>query len=404
MAVNRWLGHSKAVAQVVTLEVGSTTAGHTFTTTINGKSYTYVAGASETVDTIAAAVQALLAASEEPEFQEVTWSVSTDTVTGTAATAGVPFEVSKSGTGTYTLTTATASAGPSHVDDTANWSLGTLPGAGDDVLIDQGADLLYGFGGLTPAAYASWKVKASFDGSVGLPFTNAAGYVEYRDRAWPMDTAVPCEVGGGEGTGPARVVIDQDTALALVVHTTGARQDPDVPTVVVYGCSSGTLAVNGGDVGVAADDDTTTATVTTATVNDGATLVVGTAATVTTLNQRGATVVAYGAVTTLNSTAPAADTTLFQAPTTVTADAGTVRGHFTGTAATLTFRGQGGQAVPTMDFSGDARSRTVTNHAFTGGAVLLDPDNTTTWSNAGTWDRASLAASDLGARFSLLKT
>jgi hypothetical protein len=402
MAVNRWLGHSKAVQQVVTLVVGSTTNGHTFVTTMNGKSYTYAAGAAETTSTIASAIQALLADSDEPEFREVEWTVDTATVTGTARTAGVPFTVSKSGTGTYTLTTTTDSAGPSHADDTGNWSAGTLPAVGEDILIDQGADILYGLDGITPAVYASFKVKASFEGNIGLPFTNDSGYVEYRTRGWPMATGVPVTVGQGEGDGPRRVVIEQATALDLTVVKTGSRLDESTPVVVVYGHSSGTIDVISGDVGVAADDDTKAGTTTTLTCNEGATVVNGPGATVTTCNQRGAAVTSYGALTTLNQTS--GTTTLHAAPTTVTCDGGTVVGRFEGTAATLTFRGQGGPDSPIMDFSADQRARTVTNHTFTGGAALRDPDNTTTWTNAGTWDRASLAASDLGARFSLLKS
>ena len=41
MATNRWLGHAAETAQVTTLTVGSSTNGHTFITTINGKAITH---------------------------------------------------------------------------------------------------------------------------------------------------------------------------------------------------------------------------------------------------------------------------------------------------------------------------------------------------------------------------
>ena len=403
MATNRWRGDAPAIAQVIILVVGSSTNGHTFITTINGKSITYVAGGSETTSTIAAAIQALLAASEIAEFQEITWTVATATITGTAKTAGVPFTVSNAGTGTYTLTTVTNSSGPNHADVTANWSLGALPVATDDVLIADSADILYGLGNLTPAAFNSFRVKASYTGSIGLPRLNSAGYVEYRTRAWPMNTAVPITIGEGDGNGPALVNITSGLILDLTVHMTGTRTDPAIPVVNVAGCTSGTVNVASGDVGIAADDDQLTATVTTATINDAATLTVGKAATVTTANNDGGTVNSFGTITTLTLTA--GTVTLFTAPTTVTMDGGRLNVRYTGTTTTMTARGQGNSSTdPVVDCALDPRDRTFTNGSFTGGAALLDPDKTTTWSNALTWDEASLHASILGTRYNLLRT
>lgn len=399
---NRWLGSSAAVKQVVTLVVGSNTSTHTFITTMNGKSITVTADGVLTTAQLASEIQEALADSDIPEFREVDWTVDSSTVTGTAVTAGVPFEVSKSGTGTYTLTAVTDSSGPNHVDDVGNWSAGTLPDAAEDILIDgDTADLLYGFDGITPAAYASFKVMASFEGNIGLPYWNTLGYVEYRDRAWPMDTAVPVTVGEGDGRGPARVNIDQDTALALTVHKTQPRQAPDIPVVNVYGCSSGTLNAIAGDVAIGGDDPTQAGTVATLNINENATVTVGPGCTVTTCNQLGGTVNSYGALTTLNS--KTGETTLFSNPTTVTADGGTIWGRFTGTVTTVTLR-KSGQETPRLDFSLDPRARTFTNHSVTGGAVLNDPDGTTVWSNGGTWDLVSLAASNIGPRFTLLRT
>lgn len=405
MAVNRWRGDSAETAQVVTLVVGSTTAGHTFVTTMNGKSITYTAGGAETTSTIATAIQALLAASEIPEFAEVTWTVSTATVTGTAANPGVPFTVSESGTGTYTLTTVTANSGPNDAGVTGNWSLGALPTTGDDVLIDGGPDLLWGLDALSAAVYGSLKVKASFTGSVGLPFRNESGdYVEYRTRFFPVGSAVPVVVGEGEGSGPTRVKLAVSTALDAVVHLTGDRQADAEPVCEIQGCSSGTLVVARGDVGLAADDNTLAATVTTATVDNDATLVIGPGATVTTLNQRvEATVDAYGTVTTLNIEGGTA--VLFVVPTTITADGGTADIRGTGTVTTVTARGQDdGQPPPRVECGNNPRAKTFTNSSFTGGAVLWDPDKTVTFTNAATFDHASLMASHLGKRLSLTRT
>lgn len=404
MAVNRWRGDAKEVAQVTTLTVGSNTNGHTFITTINGKSYTYTA-ASDTTSTIATAIQALLAASDVPEFAEVDWTVNSAVVTGTAKTPGVPFTVSVSGTGTYAASTTTASDGPNHVDSTSNWSQGSLPGATEDVLIDGGPDGLWGFENLSAAAYNSFKIKASFTGNWGLPFRNESGdYVEYRGRFHPLATAIPVTIGEGDGDGPTRVKLSVATALDATVHKTGQRQNDAEPVVEIKGNSSGTLSLASGDVGLASDDNTLSSTVTTANVDNDAVLTLGPGATVTTCNLKvGATVNAYGTVTTLNIEGGTA--TLFAAPTTVTADGGTVDMRFTGTVTTVTARAQAdGSDPPVIDCSQNPRTKTFTNCTFTGGASLNDPDKSVTFSNSGTWDHASLMRSHLGKRLTLQRT
>jgi hypothetical protein len=407
MATNRWLGHAPATAKVVTLTVGGTAAnGDTVKYTINGKTITATA-ASMTTITLAAALAALLQASTIPEFVEITWDYTAGDafVTGTAATAGVPFTGTASATGGTTLTqaTVTASNGPNHVDSTGNWSLAALPGAADDVLIDGGSDGLWGFENISAAAYNSFKMKASFEGRWGLPFRNDNDYVEYRGRAWPLATAITTVFGEGVGNGVTFANFTIATAAAVTVYKTGQRAEPNVPALNLSGMSSGTVSVVTGDVGVAADDPTLSGTVTTGKTNEGTTLTVGIGATVTTLNEDGGSVDAAGTVTTLNITA--GDATLYVAPTTITSDGGTVVGRFTGTVTTLTFRGQGNpQNIPVLDLTTDERARTATNGSFTGGARLLDPDKSLTMSNAFTFDRESLKNSDLGARFSILRT
>lgn len=400
MATNSWRGDYLARAQVVTLVVGSATSTETFVTTMNGKSITYTAGTGETTSTVAAAVQALLAASEIPEFTEVEWTVDTATVTGTARVPGVPFTVSESGTGTYTLTTTVASTGPNHADEPLNWSAGTLPAAAEDVVVDVPVDLLYGLENLSAAAYGSLRIKAAFEARIGLPRYNAGGYVEYRTRFWTIDTAIPLAVGEGEGRGPTRCNVTVTTAIAAVVHKTGTRDQgaENEPVVNFTGAASGTLSVASGDVGLASDDDTKSIAVTTATVDNDAVLTLGKGATVTTCNQKAAAkVLGYGTVTTLNITG--GEASLFNAPTTITADKlCTVNCRFTGTVTTVTARGQGEGDSPVVNCDSDPRARTFTNATFTGGAVLNDPDATVTRTNPFQFDRLSLRLSDLGPR------
>ncbi len=356
MATNKWRGDYIARKQVVTLVVGSTTSGHTFVTTMNGKSITVTAGASETTTALALAIQEALSAADIPEFREVIWTVDTATVTGTAATAGVPFVVSKSGTGTYTLTTVTASTGPNHVDEPLNWSAGTLPDATEDILVDVPVDMLYGWENVSAAAYASLRIKASFEAKLGLARFNPGGYLEYRTRFWTIATAIPVAIGEGDGEGPTRCNITVTTAIAAVVHKTGQRQSSAEPPVNFTGAASGTLSVAAGDVGLASDDDTLAITVTTAAVDNDATLTVGKGATVTTANQTGGTLVGFGAVATLNQAGANAVARLYNMPTTLTTDGGKTHLHGTGTITTVTARGQGdAQTAPRVECGDNPR-------------------------------------------------
>ncbi|AWM38128.1 hypothetical protein GobsT_37790 [Gemmata obscuriglobus] len=410
MATNSWLGDYPARARAVRLTVGGTVgAGDTVGYTIGGVRVAAVAAPGDDKPALAQKLYNALSATADPRFREVSWAYADGDafVSGAAATAGVPFAGTASGTGTTTLTETelVASTGPSHADEPRNWSLGVLPGATHDVVVDVPVPLLYGWENVAAAAFASLRIKAAFESQLGLPRRNEAGYIEYRQRFWVIATAVPVEIGEGDGQGPTRCNIQVTNALSAVVHKTGQRPGATAPPVNFVGASSGTLAVAAGDVGLASDDDTTGCTVTTLAVDGAAALTVGKGATVTTANQTGGTLIGFGTVVTHNFAG--GDATLYKAPTTVTADggAGTLDCRFTGTAATVTFRGQGeGQASPTCVCDNDPRPRTFASASFTGGAALRDPDKSVTFTNPATFDRTSLKASDLGSRFSLQRT
>ncbi len=420
MATNQWRGDAPAVSQVVTLTVGGTpVAGQVYGVTINGKTIAYTAITGDTNPSIASGLTALLGLSTTPaEFQEELWTTDgSGNVTATAATPGVPFVLTASatGTGTLTATTVTPSTGPNHADDPANWSLGTIPADGDDVLLSGGSDVLYGLGNLTPAAFASLSVTAGFTGAIGLPVRHAGGigaalgngYVEYRPREFPVGSGVPITIGSGSGSGPTLVNLSCGATLALTVIGTGSPQSTAAPAVNVSGCSTGVLAVSGGSVGLAADDASLTATVGTGSVAGG-TLTIGSGATVTALTQNGGTVAAAGTVSGLAITGGTFNLSgSLGAVTATPAASGRVRVHWRGggTISTLTFQGQGaGQTAPVLDCSCDPRAKTLTNATFTGGARLYDPSKTVTLTNPMSMDRASLAASDLGAVFSIQRT
>ena len=424
MANNQWRGDAPAVAQVVTLLVDGTPAtGQVYGVTINGKSIAYTAILGDTNASIAASLTSLLELSTTPaEFQEVIWSNDgSAVVTATAATAGVPFELTTSATGTglLTPTTVTPSTGPNHADDPANWSLGTVPTAGDDVLIDGGSDLLYGLGNLTAAAFASLSITAGFTGAIGLPVRHGVGvgtalgngYVEYRVRMFPVGSAVPIPIGAGTdtgtGSGPTLVNLACTTTLALTVLATGTPQSTAAPVVNVSGCAAGELSMISGSVGLAADLASLVATVGTILVAGG-TLSIGSGASVTTLTQNSGIINLAGTVSTLNMTGGTFNLSGSLGTVTATpAPSGRVRLLWRGggTISSLTFQGQGaGQTAPVLDCSYDPRAKVLTSASFTGGAKLFDPSKTVTMTNPIAMDRASLATSDLGAVFFIQRT
>ncbi len=415
MATNLWLGGAVPVAQVENITIGGTpTIADTVTVTINGKAVTYTVtstdtGASTPVNSVAQNFAALLTAQAGviPEFGEVVWTAtgSSAIITATAATAGVPFIYSTSETGGHTTISGanvTPSAGPNDASTVSNWSTGAVPTTGDSVLIPGSSDILYGLNSLTTAVYNSLVVKAAFTGNVGLAYTSPGGYIEYRTRFFPVGSAVPISIGQGDGTGPIRCNLNVSTTLNLTIYTTGARQVATVPVVNIINASGGTFSMDSGDLGFAADSDTTSVTVASGSVDSG-TVTIGANGTVTTMTNDGATVNCYGVITTLNSNG--GTTTLYGNPTTITANAGTVNWLGAGTVATATFQGQGpGATAPTLNCSLSPAPRTITNGSFTGGAPFNDPQKTVTMSNAFTFDAASLAASNFGERFSILRS
>lgn len=390
MATNRFRGDAPAVAQVSTLTPGGTIeATDLFIMTINGKSLSVAAGGT----TVAAATAAIVTAwnaSTIPEFAEITASDSTTHVTLTADTAGVPFTVTVSTTEangdpadaqTFATATTTTSGGPSHWDDAKNWTLGAVPANTDDVVIENSdVDLLYGLdqNGVT---LTSLTINKSFTGDLGLPRINASGstsYAEYREQYLKIN-ATTITIGRGDGSGSGRLKINTQAAqTTITVQDTASAAESDLTAVIWKGThASNAVTVNGGSF--------------------GASMFGGETATIATLRRSGsATVVCTSGVslTTVTTDGDGGSMTINSAATTVTQKAGTLNVYGSGAYTTLNVEGgtcnyQSTGAVTTLnatndalvDYSGDSRSRTVTNANVYGNATINDPNKTVTWSN-----------------------
>ena len=183
MATNLWRGDAAAAAQVDVITPASVAAGNTFSIAINGKTVRYTTAAGTVAD-VCTGLATQLAASTIAEFQEIAWTTDgASTITATANNPGVPFTQASSalgGSATLTTSHTVASAGPKDWSTAANWSTGSVPVSGDDVVFTNSANpFLYG---LSQASVVldSLTIDQSFTGTVGNPRNNASGYLEYR--------------------------------------------------------------------------------------------------------------------------------------------------------------------------------------------------------------------------------
>ncbi len=394
-----WQGGAPAVAEVQTIAVTGTWAnGDLATVTINGKDVTYtVSGLTgNTAFYTNAKLTALLEVSTLPEFEEQSYSNTSNTVmTVTADTKGRPFTPSVSSTtaGDGALgspSVGTAASGPHAFDTPANWDTGAVPVAGDAVVYEHSAvDCLYNLDQSSVDNFASLAQKASYTGKIGLPRTNKSGgnaeadtYVEYRERYLKVQIqAVTIGEGDGAGSGRTMLSLENSATCAILVYGTGTPAESGVESLVITNThADATATISRGSIGfnVFSGETGTIATLkigytsnrfgdvtgragsgTTITILDksGGDYEIGTAA--TTLTHTGGTlVVKDGAITTL------------------TIDGGTVKYQGDDTVATVN-GGSGG----TLDLASDMRARIFTNTLIYKGFTLLDPFKTVTFTN-----------------------
>lgn len=373
------------MAQVSSATITAYDATTTYSVTINGKSVS-VQGTGGSTGSTATALQAALAASTIKEFTEVTWSVVSSSISGTAATAGVPFTVTSGvsgGVGTFgAFSTTTASAGPNDWSTAANWSTGSVPVGADDVYIENtSSSILYGLDQHT-VTLTSLHVRATFTGTIGLPNVNSGGYYEYRPTYLQV-SATTLNVGQGPGAGSGRVKIDVGTAQTTVnVFNTGTTSETNVESFLFKGThASNVVTVNKGSVAIApfASDTAVVATLVvgyqTNQASD-ATVRAGTGTTLTTVDVYGGTLTAFSNITTVNQYG---GTFILYTGTWTTLNCwgGKAYCRSTGTFATNNVGNKG-----TLDCSADGRTKTFTNVTMYAGASLLDPNHTVTFSNA----------------------
>lgn len=319
MAKRYFIGQSTSIAQVVTVQILTFDAATTYKITIGGVVVSVPGNAD--VNTTASDLQAVLAASDAPSyFKAITWEVSTDTITGTATKAGIPFTATSSvtgGTGTIgAVTETTASAGPAHFDTAANYDGGVLPGVGDDVILENGSqDILFGLDTIT-AALNSFRKMKSFTGKLGLDrkvfqtdLTATDKTVdEYRETYLKIDCLI-VETGENPGVGipgdSTRVKINNIRAGATLttVHSTASKSsEANLPAIRFLASNAGAdfvvLSAPGG-VGIGADfigETSTIGDVTVRAANTGDKVFIGEGVTLANFDQSGGASILSAAV------------------------------------------------------------------------------------------------------------
>ncbi len=387
MATQTWRGDAPAVAQQNTWTLAGTwLSTETVTCTINGKALVTVTGSS-TIATLIATVQAALAASTIAEFKEIVWSNSASTIVGTAATPGVPFTAtlstnSASGTingGSSSTGTATVpSSGPADASTAANWSSGSLPTTGDNVVFaGTSKDCLYGLTALSGITAASLTIDLSYTGKIGLAYTNPSGYIEYRPRFLKLPATL-VTLGSGSGAGSGRINLDSGSVqTTLALNGSAAPIDTGSRTINWKGThAANVLNLNKGSFAAAAiEGDTATV----ATWNQGyqsnqagdVDAYAGAGVTLTTINKTGGSLTINSSFSTLNHGPSSAGECIIAAgtPGTIVATGGIVRYRTAGnyTAITTTDSGY-------VDFSQDSRPITGTSTTCNpGSGSINDP-------------------------------
>lgn len=384
MATNRWVSKAVKRAQVDTLTVTAYDVGTTYKVTIGNKTISTV-GTGGTTATTAAALAALLQASTDGEFQEIQWAYTSGNsfITGTANVTGKPFTLTftvSGGTGTVSLAHTTTNSSPNDVNDGLNWSAGTIPANGEDVIIDFGDEnqsLKWNLDALSAVTLNSLTRRRTFTGRAALDEINTDGtpYTEYRATEFTFglqgafkllieqpgsDGAAWWKINSGttkallrvQGDGPGSLYAEALWWRGTNVNNTVTAENASLAVAPVNSNAATWLTMDATNSSVRCGDTVTQATLT----NNGSTIELNSALTTLVHSTAGGTTLCKGT----------------GALGTATLDGGSLVYWSTGTITTLTL-GVG----TAFDCSGDPRARTITNKVnLYAGSVFNDPAGT----------------------------
>lgn len=392
MATIIFRGDAAAVAQQITCTVGGTVeVGDLFKITIGSKTLVYAA-TSTNVDTVASGIANALNALSSTSYPEFTGAASGinaaavgsgGQLTLTAKTAGVPFTVSLSTTEsdgsaadaqTFTQTTTVASAGPNDASTAANYSTGSLPANGDDLVFENSAvDVLYNLAALSAVTLNSLTIRQSYTGKIGIARSNSAGYFEYRPQYLAV-AATTINIGQGDGAGSGRIKLDTGSGqTTLNISNSGSPAEAGLKAILWKGTHAGNvLNISKGSLGAAVFGGETA---TIATLRQGfrtnpagdSDVLLGSGCTLTNIEKSGGTLELNSSVTSL---VQSAGETLINSgtPGAIELHGGQLR-YRTAAGATTINVADGAE----LDFRSDLRSKTVGTLNLYSGAIVHDP-------------------------------
>lgn len=384
MATVRYTGNSVNRKQTDAYTIASPSSGaSTYTVTVNGKVYSYIAASSVASDVATALVADFNSQSDIKELLDSPASSSGAVVTFQSPNAGVPFTNSYgvSGGGTFAGSTTVTNAGSGVFDLAANWSA-SISAADDLVLEKPGINIGYRLDQLT-TSLTSFTMRSTFNGELGLPIQNPGDYPEYRVCYAKIVTTL-VTIGLGDGQGPSRAYIETNGggATKVVIYKTGSSQD-DYPTVLLKHTAGGSnsfsvVRIVDGDVGIALlpGEASTVTSLQIGDDNTNPTVTCGVGAAVATLNISSGSCSLVSTPSTLTNILGGAEVDVVNggAATTLEIIDGSLNLGGNGTAFTITNLTIGSNG--TLDLSRGQGAVTVTNGiVLYTGATIIDPLN-----------------------------
>lgn len=353
MATVTWLGLQRITRAVKPYTAAGTTSG-SYGFTINGKLVS-ITGDGTTAAVQAASLQAALAASTEPEFKEIAWTVVGAIITATGPASGAPLTITVTVSGSATLTagTATAPTSPNDAADGANYDTGALPANSDTLVYPaNSADVRFNLNALSAITGLIVRVDAGGP-AIGLPDWKSPGYREFRPtRLKASFASLTIDVGTRTGYFDLRFDLNGAATAVTILGQRSARAGQETVEIAKPG-STAAVSANGGSFAVTIGSGTSATLATVTAVNAVAS--VGPAITVTTLNYLNSSGIVESSFTTLNLNGGQVEVRRAATGTPVV-DAGTLFWRSTGAIVSAVV-GSGGR----IDLSQGAGAVTVTN-------------------------------------------
>lgn len=379
------------VAQVCTAQVTAYDVSTTYKLTINGRVISAIAAGSANLT--ATALADAWNASAIPEVAEITASATTDTVTFTGDTAGVPFAGAayvgnsngltssvSGGTGTIGAVTTTTAPTGKNWWVAANFDSGTLPGVGDTVYARNSSEpVKYGLDQSGAGTILQLNLDANMTGDVGLPRLNSDGdttYAEYRLRYLTV-RATTVNIGSGEGQGSRRILLDLGGIASTVnVFALSSSAENGLSALQLKGTSITTLNARASTADIAPVGGEVS-TITTLNATGNAFVRCSSGVTLATVNvSQNADVITDSAITALTTRDNGRIRKGSGAVTTWNAYGQTNEVQGAGTIATLALG-----AGRILDASSLTSGVVITNASVGRGAVINDAAGKLTWTN-----------------------